>query len=44
MIYYLVYTFSIILFWGLLFLDYDKPGTLGVFIGMLYTFYSLKVL
>lgn len=40
MLYYLVYTFSLMIFWGLLFLDLNKPGLLGIFIGLGYTFYS----
>jgi hypothetical protein len=27
-------------FWGLLFLDLNKPGLIGIFIGLAYTFYS----
>lgn len=40
MIYYLIYSLSLIAVWGLLFLSADRPGLIGVFIGMLYTFYS----
>jgi thiol-disulfide isomerase/thioredoxin len=31
---------SIMAFWGLLFLDLNKPGLIGIFIGLAYTFYS----
>ena len=40
MIYYFLYSASLILFWGLLFLDSNSAGYLGVFIGLTYTFYS----
>lgn len=35
-----MYSLSLVLIWGLLFLDIDKPGQLGIFLGMIYTFYS----
>lgn len=40
MLHYLIYTISLMAFWGLLFLDINKPGLIGIFIGLAYTFYS----
>jgi len=40
MIHYFIYSISLMAFWGLLLLDINKPGLLGVFIGLTYTFYS----
>jgi len=40
MLYYLTYTISLMAFWGLLFLDVNQPGLIGIFIGLAYTFYS----
>ncbi len=40
MLYYLLYSFSFIIVWGLLFLSPDKPGLLGLWIGLVYSFYS----
>jgi len=40
MLYYLTYTMSLMVFWGLLLLDLNKPGLIGIFIGLAYTFYS----
>lgn len=40
MLYYLAHGFSLLLCWGLLLLDSAKPGLLGVFIALIYTFYS----
>ncbi len=40
MIYYIFYSGTLILFWGLLFLDNNEAGLVGVFIGLVYTFYS----
>jgi len=40
MLRYLLYTFSLMLFWGLLFLDNNNSGLIGVLLGMIYTFYS----
>lgn len=40
MIYYLLYTITLILFWGLLLLDGKQPDAIGVIFGLGYTFYS----
>lgn len=44
MLHYLIYTLSLILGWGLLFLDPSKPGLLGVFLCLNYTFYSSYII
>lgn len=40
MIKYILYTLSFFPVWGLLLLSIDKPGQLGIFLCLLYTFYS----
>ena len=40
MIYYLFYSLSIMIFWGLLLLKMNEHGNLGVFMALIYTFYS----
>jgi hypothetical protein len=40
MLYYIFYTLSILIAWGFLLLGTNKPGLIGIFISLLYTFYS----
>lgn len=41
---YFLYTISLIVFWGLLLLDPNKPGLFGIFVAMVYTFYSAFII
>jgi hypothetical protein len=40
MLYYIFYSLSFLIAWGFLLLDSNKPGLIGIFIALLYTFYS----
>lgn len=44
MLHYLLYTTSLIPFWGFLLLDPNKPGLFGIFVAMIYTFYSAFII
>lgn len=43
-IYYIFFSLSIFIVWGLLLLDADKPGTWGIFVALVYTFYANMLL
>jgi hypothetical protein len=42
--YYIFYSLSFLIAWGFLFLDANKPGLIGIFIVLLYTFYSCYII
>ena len=44
MLYYIFYSISFLIIWGFLLLDANKPGLSGIFIVILYTFYSCYVI
>lgn len=37
---YILFSLSLVIVWAFLFLDVNRPGNLGVFIGLVYTFYG----
>lgn len=44
MVHYITYSISLIILWSLLLLNLNRPGLLGIFIALAYTFYSAYII